>query len=105
MGAQSAYNAKLHETFLALSNEWQAFVGQRVKEDMHVLQRIAGAKSPEQVWTVCSKFWQKAAEDYAREYSVIIKLTGNCVISSASAAEEALHASAEAAPTSDRKLT
>jgi hypothetical protein len=98
MGAQAAYNTKLHETFLALSNEWQTFVGQRVKEDLHLMREICMAKTPEQFWTISANFWQKAAEDYAHEYGVMAKLAGDCAICGVSAAEDALHAQPETVP-------
>lgn len=98
MGAQAAYNTKLHETFLALSDEWQTFVGQRVKEDLHLLQQVGTARTPEQIWMIYTKFWQKAVEDYAHEYAAIVRAAGNCVISGVSAAEGALHAGVNAIP-------
>jgi hypothetical protein len=98
MGAQAAYNAKVHEAFLALSNEWQTFVRQRVKEDLHLMREIGVANTPEQLWTISAKFWQKAAEDYAHEYRVMAKLAGDCVICGVSGAEDALHAQLETVP-------
>ena len=98
MGAQAAYSAKLHEAFLAMSNEWQTFVSQRTREDLHLMREIGAAKTPEQFWTISAKFWQKAAEDYAHEYASIAKLAGGCVICGMSVAEEALHAQPETVP-------
>ena len=92
MGAQTAYNAKLHETFRRLSDECQSFVAERTKEDLNVMQQMASAKSPVQVLKITAGFWQKAADDYAHEYAVILKLAGNCVMC---AVEEAQHAGAE----------
>ena len=94
----AGYNGKLHETYLALSNEWQAFVGRRVGEDLHLLQQIGTARNAEQFWDVYTKFWQKAAEDYSHEYAVCAKLAATCVISGISAAEQAVRTSAESAP-------
>jgi hypothetical protein len=98
MGAQAAYNAKLHEAFAALSNEWQTFVCQRLKEDLNLMREIGATKTPEQLWSIAAKFWQKAIEDYAREYATIAKLAGNCAICGVSIAEEALHAQPETMP-------
>lgn len=86
----TGYNAKLHESYLALSNEWQAFVGRRVGEDLHLLQQIGTAKSVDQYWDIYTKFWQKAAEDYTHEYAAIAKLAATSVIS---VAKQALRAS------------
>jgi hypothetical protein len=93
MSAQTAYNAKAHEVFRQLSNEWQSFVAQRTKEDLNAMQQMASARSPEQVLEITARFWQKAADDYAREYTAVVKLAGNCVTS---AVDEAQHAGAEA---------
>lgn len=94
----AGYNAKLHETYLALSNEWQAFVGRRVAEDLHLLQQIGTARNPEQFWRVHTQFWQKAAEDYTQEYAVIAKLAATCVISGISVTEQAVRTPPEPAP-------
>ena len=75
----AAANSKLHRSFLDLSVEWQTFVGRRLSEDFHLLQELSTAKAPDQVWNAWSRFWQKAAEDYGREYSVIAKLAAGFV--------------------------
>jgi len=94
----AGYNAKLHETYLALSYEWQTFVGRRVAEDLRLLQQIGTARNPEQFWHVHTQFWQKAAQDYTQEYAVIAKLAATCVISGISVAEQAVRTPPEAAP-------
>lgn len=88
MGAQAAYNTKLHEAFVAMNNEWQTFVGQRLKQDLRLMRDFGAAKTPEQVWMTSAKFWQKAVEDYAHEFAVMAKLAGDCAIRGLSAAEE-----------------
>jgi hypothetical protein len=93
MSAQTAYNAKAHEIFRQLSNEWQSFVAQRTREDQNVMHQMASAKSPVQVLEITARFWQKAADDYAREYTAVVKLAGNCVMS---AVDEAQHSGKEA---------
>jgi hypothetical protein len=98
MGAQVAYNTKLHEAFVAVTHEWQTFVGQRLKEDLQLMREFGAAKMPEQIWTISARFWQKAAEDYAHEYAVMAKLTGDCVICGVSAAEEALQGQPDVMP-------
>ena len=93
LGAQAAYNSGLRETFLVLSTEWQTFIRRRMSEDMQLAQQVAKAWTPEELWAITTKFWQKAAEDYAQEYVALAKLAGNRAVSMA---EEANHASAEA---------
>jgi hypothetical protein len=61
--------------------EWQAFVGRRISEDVHLLQALSTAKAPDQIWNAWSRFWQKAAEDYGKEYSMLAKLAAGFVAS------------------------
>jgi hypothetical protein len=98
MGAHAAYNAKLHETFLAVSDEWQTFLGRRIEQDLHLMRQISAAKTPEQMWTISTKFWQKAVEDYTREYGVIAGLVGGGVTRGVSAAQEAPPAAGDPVP-------
>jgi hypothetical protein len=60
-------NTRLHESFSAISNEWQTFVARRVKEDLHLSEELAAAKVPEEIWLAYAQFWQKAVEDYRNE--------------------------------------
>ena len=46
----------------------------RIKE---VAQRLANAREPDAVWNAYARFWQKAANDYAHEYGITAKLTGD----------------------------
>jgi hypothetical protein len=92
MGAQTAYNAKVHESFRQLSNEWQSFVAVRTKEDLNVIRQMASAKDLIQALEIATRFWQKAADDYAHEYAAIFKLAGN---SAMCAVGEAKHAGVE----------
>lgn len=70
------WNAKLQEGLSALGCEWQEFVSRRMQDDFGLVQAVSSAQSPEQAWTAYVKFWQKAAEDYAREFAAVSKLTG-----------------------------
>jgi hypothetical protein len=38
-------NAQLHHSFVAITGEWQAFVGRRVQEDLRLWEELAGAKA------------------------------------------------------------
>jgi hypothetical protein len=70
----AASNTKAHQACIDLSVEWQAFVGRRIGEDFHLLQELSAAKAPDEIWNTWSRFWQKAADDYGKEYSVLAKL-------------------------------
>jgi hypothetical protein len=69
------WNAKLQEGFAALGSEWQEFLSRRMTEDVGVLQVMGHVQSPDQLWGAYVKFWQKAGEDYAREFAVMSQLT------------------------------
>jgi hypothetical protein len=79
MTGGAAANGKLHQSYLDFSVEWQTFVGRRLSEDFHLLQELSAAKAPDQVWNAWSRFWQKTAEDYGREYSIMAKLMASFV--------------------------
>ena len=93
LGAQAAYNNGLHEIFLVLSSEWQTFIRRRMSQNIELAQHVAKARTPEQLWAITTRFWQKAAEDYTLEYVALATLAGNRAVS---LADEARHAGAEA---------
>jgi hypothetical protein len=70
----TAPNESAHQACVDMATQWQAFVGRRFNEDLHLLQELSAAKVPEEVWNAWVRFWQKAAENYGSEYSVISKL-------------------------------
>ncbi|HEX2335394.1 MAG TPA: phasin family protein [Hyphomicrobiaceae bacterium] len=74
-------NARLHDGFVAVSEEWQAFVGRRVEEDLHLWQALTGAKAPEALWSAYTKFWQKTFEDYRNEYLTLSRLYAGAITS------------------------
>ena len=65
---------KVHQACIDLSVEWQAFVGRRVSQDLHLFQELCAAKSPDDVLHAWSHFWRQAAADYGEEYSAMAKL-------------------------------
>ena len=69
-------NAPAQEAFGMIAGEWQAFVGHRLQEDMALMQLLAESRTPEQILAAHSEFWQKAAEDYGKEFTTITKLVG-----------------------------
>jgi len=72
-------NSRMHDSFVAMSDEWQAFIGRRMKQDLHLWQDLAGAKTPDAIWSAYAGFWQKAVEDYWQEYAAFTKLSGSLV--------------------------
>ncbi len=72
MAGVAAWNTQVHKSFLAMSDEWQAFVARRLKEDLHLLQAMGAAKTPEAFWSAYADFWQRAVEDYWKEYGALV---------------------------------
>jgi hypothetical protein len=66
-----ATNQRVHEACRDMTAEWQRFIGRRIEEDFRLLQMICTATSPGQMWNAWTGFWQKAAADYAAQYSTI----------------------------------
>lgn len=87
MAFPTSWNAKLHESFLAFSDEWQAFVRRRINEDFRLLQRVGTVGNVEQLVGIYGKFWQQAIEDYAHEYAAITKLAGVGIMPDKSASQ------------------
>lgn len=90
-------NATLHEGFATLSREWQDFLSARMKEDFTLLQRVGTAKSPEEAWAAYASFWQKAVEDYWKEYGRAAKLAGGLMNRSMAAVQRQVQETSEAA--------
>ena len=78
---------KFHENCVALRGEWQDFVSRRLKADLDLMQELGGAKAVDEMWNVSAKFWQKAFEDYWREYAAMAKLTVGFIGSSITATQ------------------
>src|SRR5262249_2615191 len=73
IGAVQA-NAAAQQVFGAIAGEWQAFVNHRFQEDLSLIQRLSHSATADQVVTAYSEFWQKAAEDYRKEFATVTKL-------------------------------
>ena len=67
-------NAQAQVAFGMIAGECQAFVALRLQEDMALMQRLAASRRPEQVLAAHTVFWQKAAEDYGKEFTTVSKL-------------------------------
>jgi Phasin protein len=60
---------------LAMSREWTDFIGQRVKHDAELVNRLTTCKDPTEVLRTYSEFWVTAAEEYNTEAAKIAKLS------------------------------
>jgi hypothetical protein len=81
-------NARMYDSFVEVTDEWQAFVGRRVEADLRLWQDLARAKAPEALWSIYGKFWQKAFEDYWNEYLALGQLYAEVVTSRTSAPQQ-----------------
>jgi hypothetical protein len=67
-------NAQAQEVFGTIAGAWQAFLGHRIQEDLALIQRVTHSATPDQILAAYSEFWQKAAEDYRKEFAAVTKL-------------------------------
>ena len=72
-----------------IADEWQQFVGGRLKEDVALLQRLTRSTTPDQVIAAYADFWHKAAEDYGNEITTLTKLMTDMTSKMAVAAQTA----------------
>jgi len=72
-------NSKAHQTCIDLSVEWQAFIGRRINQDLHLFRELCAAGSPNDALHAWSVFWRQAVLDYGEEYSAIAKLAASFV--------------------------
>jgi hypothetical protein len=82
-------NAQAQEAFGMIAGEWQAFLAHRLQEDIALMQRLAGSRAPEQILAAHAAFWQKAAEDYGKEFTTISKLMAKVTTRVAQASQAA----------------
>jgi len=80
------WTAGVHEGFGTLASEWQNFVSRRVIEDFVFMQRVMQCRTPDQVLGVHADFWQKAVEDYGKEYLLMSRLAAGLTTKAAAAA-------------------
>jgi hypothetical protein len=83
-----AANARLHDGFVAVSDEWQAFVTRRVEADLRLWQELVVSKTPVALWSAYRKFWQGAFEDYRNEYLALNQVYAKAVSSGTTAAQQ-----------------
>jgi hypothetical protein len=81
MASPWALSEKLCKNYFELTSEWQAFVGHRLQEDLHLLQELASAKATDGMWNAYCRFWRKAVEDYAAAYGQMVGPGRGCITS------------------------
>ena len=81
------WNAEIYEGFGLLASEWQNFVSRRIAEDFAFMQRIVHCRTADQVWGAQADFWQKAVEDYGKEYMLLSRLAASLTTKAAATAQ------------------
>ena len=67
----------------------QHFVSRRIAEDFAFMQRVEHCRTPDQVWAAHTDFWQKAVEDYGKEYMLMGRLAASLTTKAAATAQSA----------------
>jgi phasin protein len=80
-------SGQIQQGFGTLASEWQNFVGRRVKEDFTFVQRLMASRRSDQIWQAHAEFWEKAMEDYTREYLLMGRLAAGVTNKAVSAAQ------------------
>jgi hypothetical protein len=74
LAGAAIWNSRAYEGFATLVPEWQDFLARRFEQDLTLLQRLAACRSPDQIWTANVEFWQRAADDYGKQFATMMKL-------------------------------
>lgn len=89
LGETFRWNAQVHDTFREIASEWQTFVRSRLREDLGLMERVAHSRTPNQIWRAYAEFWQKAVEDYGKEYMIVLRFLAGLAIKSVAATKSA----------------
>jgi hypothetical protein len=82
------WNPYLPAAFLTLVSGWQHFVSRRLQEDFYLMHRLTQGRTPDQVMSAYTEYWQKAAEDYGKELTIIADVIKRTAVATQSAAHE-----------------
>ena len=81
------WNSQPYGSIGAIASEWQHFVSGRLREDFVLIERITQSRSPEQIWAAYADFWQRAVQDYGKEYVTMGRLATSATSNSVAAAQ------------------
>ena len=81
------WNSQAYGSIGAIASEWRHFVSGRLREDFVLIERITQSRSPEQIWAAYADFWQRAVQDYGKEYVTMGRLATRATSNSAAAAQ------------------
>jgi Phasin protein len=69
------WNGTCSKAITSLNAEWLGLLQRRVQEDFALPQRLASCQCTEEVVRVYSEFWQKATDDYRKEFADLSRLS------------------------------
>ena len=84
----------------AFTSEWFQFVGRRVQEDITLPHRLASCHAFDESWRVYTEFWQRAVDDYQKEFAALSRLSGEVMTESMSNVREIASETTKRASTS-----
>jgi hypothetical protein len=87
LAGAAKWNGKVYEGLAILGSEWLDFVTRRLKEDLRLPQQLCACRSPEEIRDVHVAFWQRAVEDYQKEFTIVANLGNGFVNNSLVAAQ------------------
>lgn len=62
------------KTAVAANREWLGFVSYRMKQDADFADRLVSCHGSDEIWSVSSDFWSRAATDYQNELAKLMKI-------------------------------
>ena len=57
-----------------MTSQWVNFVQRRMSENVQLWQRLTTSKTPSDMWSAYSNFWQVAAEDYWKQTAGVTQM-------------------------------
>lgn len=79
LGGIQAWNGAGGNAAVAVSREWLEFLNERMREDLALPQRLASCRGLDEAWQIYAGFWQKAFQDYQKEFSELVRLNGELI--------------------------
>jgi hypothetical protein len=72
--AMAQVNDRVYDGLATMNKHWVSFINRRLKEDLAMPQQLAGCKTVQDMYGVCTEFFQTAYSDYQSELEQIGKL-------------------------------
>ena len=91
------------ESWTRLADESSGFLSRRWKQDLDLMERIMGCKSPLELLQVQSEFMQRALVDYMKETGKVADMETEAGVSEMEALDEGAREASEPARSSSKK--